>query len=394
MGAIRFSRVAQAIPPNIFADMDVKVARAIAGGAHVIDLSKGNPDAYPEAFIRDVAKQAVDDPHNACYTPFDGKGEYLRAAADWYRDVHGVSVDPATEIFAVEGAVDGLAGLTAILLDRGDAVAFADPYYPSYHCMAVMAGAEEILLPAVPSLGWLPDLDAVPADVWRRLRVLVLNYPNNPTGAQAPVSFFERAVALAHEYGFVIVHDFAYTGLGVDPGNQQISLLAVPDALDVAVEVDSLSKQYAMAGWRAGFVAGNAEIVSHLKRYHYQMGSMITGMIQDAGIAALRSDQSCVGRLAARYARRRAIIADGLRDLGLDVFDSAGGIFVWARAPHDMDGSAFAEAVLREAEVAILPGSCFGRVGERYVRFSLLKDETQLVEAVRRLKSARTALGI
>ncbi|WP_423734860.1 pyridoxal phosphate-dependent aminotransferase [Bifidobacterium margollesii] len=393
MRPMRFSRVAQGIPANIFADMDARVARAVAGGADVIDLSKGNPDAYPESFIRETAKRAVDDPGNACYTPFDGKREYLRAAADWYRDVHGVAVDPETEVFAVEGAVDGLAGLTAILLDRGDAVAFADPYYPSYHCMAVMAGAEEILLPASPELGWLPDLDAVPADVWRRLRVLVLNYPNNPTGAQAPVSFFSEAVSRAHEYGFVIVHDFAYTGLGVDPANQQISLLSVPGALDVSVEVDSLSKQYAMAGWRAGFVAGNAEIVSHLKRYHYQMGSMITGMVQDAGIAALRSDQSCVERLAARYARRRAIIADGLRDLGLDVFDSAGGIFVWARAPHGVDGSSFAEAVLREAEVAILPGSCFGSAGKDYVRFSLLKDERQLAEAVRRMTSVRSRLG-
>lgn len=161
----RFAPVAQIIPPNVFADMDVKVAAAVASGADVIDLAKGNPDAYPAEFIRDVAKSSVDDPLNARYTPFDGKPAFLQAAANWYRNVHGVELDWRSQLFAVEGAVDGLAGLFAILIDRGDAVAFADPYYPSYHCMSVMHGAEEILLPARAELGWLPDLDAVDESV-------------------------------------------------------------------------------------------------------------------------------------------------------------------------------------------------------------------------------------
>lgn len=173
--------------------------------------------------------------------------------------------------------------------------------------MSVMHGAEEILLPARAELGWLPDLDAVDESVWRRLRMLILNYPNNPTGAQAPASFFEHAVELAKRYGFLIVHDFAYTGLGVS--DQQVSLLTVPGASDVSVEVDSLSKMYAMAGWRAGFVTGNRDVVARLKQYHYQMGSMVTGMIQDAGAVALNSDQSCVDELARRYAGRREIVA-------------------------------------------------------------------------------------
>ena len=248
--APRFAPVAQIIPPNVFADMDVKVAAAVASGADVIDLAKGQPRRIPGRFIRDVAKSSVDDPLNARYTPFDGKPAFLQAAANWYRNVHGVELDWRSQLFAVEGAVDGLAGLFAILIDRGDAVAFVDPYYPSYHCMSVMHGAEEILLPARAELGWLPDLDAVDESVWRRLRMLILNYPNNPTGAQAPASFFEHAVELAKRYGFLIVHDFAYTGLGVS--DQQVSLLTVPGASDVSVEVDSLSKMYAMAGWRPG----------------------------------------------------------------------------------------------------------------------------------------------
>ena len=366
---VAFTTVAQSIPPNVFADMDRKVAAAVAGGADVIDLAKGNPDAFPADFIREVAKKAVDDPANARYSPFDGKPSFLRAAEQWYRNTYGVE--------------DGLAALFAVLVSPGDAVTYADPYYPSYHCMTVMSRAEEILLPSLPERGFLPDLDAVPARVWDRVKVLVLNYPNNPTGAQAPREFLQRAVDLAHEHHFAIVQDFAYAGLGVDA--QQISILSLPGAFDVAVEVCSLSKMYAMAGWRAGFIAGNDDIVSHVKQYHYQMGSMVTSSIQDAGAAALLSDQSCVAELAERYASRREIVAGVLREAGLDVFDSDGGIYAWVHAPEGQKGEQFADMLLERSAVAALPGTCFGKVGKDYVRFSLLKSEDQLREAVRRV---------
>ena len=380
---VLFTAVAQSIPPNVFADMDRKVAAAVAGGADVIDLAKGNPDAFPAEFIRDVAKAAVDDPANARYSPFDGKPSFLKAAQAWYRNTYDVDLDWRTQLFAVEGAVDGLAALFAVLVSPGDAVAYADPYYPSYHCMMVMSRAEEVLLPSLPERGFLPDLDAAPDGTWDRVKVLVLNYPNNPTGAQAPREFLEHAIELAHEHRFVIVQDFAYAGLGVR--EQQVSILSLPGAFDVAVEVCSLSKMYAMAGWRAGFVAGNSDIVSHVKQYHYQMGSMITGNVQDAGAAALESDQSCVRELAERYALRREIVAGGLRELGLDVFDSDGGIYAWVHAPEGLTGERFADLLLERAAVAALPGTCFGRVGVDYVRFSLLKSEDLLREAVRRV---------
>lgn len=380
---VPFTTVAQSIPPNVFADMDRKVAAALAGGADVIDLAKGNPDAFPADFIREVAKKGVDDPANARYSPFDGKPSFLKAAQAWYRNTYDVDLDWKTQLFAVEGAVDGLAALFAVLVSPGDAVAYADPYYPSYHCMTVMGRAEEILLPSLPERGFLPDLDAVPVDTWDRVKVLILNYPNNPTGAQAPRGFLERAIELAREHRFAIVQDFAYAGLGVR--EQQISILSLPGAFDVAVEVCSLSKMYAMAGWRAGFIAGNSDIVSHVKQYHYQMGSMITGSVQDAGAAALESDQSCVHELAERYALRRKIVAGGLRELRLDVFDSDGGIYAWVHAPEGLNGEQFADLLLERAAVAALPGTCFGTVGVDYVRFSLLKPEDLLREAVRRV---------
>ena len=383
---VPFTTIAQSIPPNVFAEMDRKVADAIANGADVIDLAKGNPDAFPAEFIRDVAKAAVDDPANARYSPFDGKPSFLKAAQNWYRNTYGVDLDWKTQLFAVEGAVDGLAALFAVLVSPGDAVAYADPYYPSYHCMTLMSRAEEVLLPSLPERGFLPDLDAVSDEAWRRVKVLILNYPNNPTGAQAPRGFLEHAIELAHEHRFAIVQDFAYAGLVVR--DQQASILSLPGAFDVAVEVCSLSKMYAMAGWRAGFIAGNDDIVGHVKQYHYQMGSMITGSVQDAGAAALESDQSCVRELASRYAMRRAIVAGGLRDAGLDVFDSDGGIYAWVHAPKGLTGEQFADLLLERAAVAVLPGTCFGKVGKDYVRFSLLKSEDLLREAVRRVADA------
>ena len=383
---VPFTTIAQSIPPNVFAEMDRKVADAIANGADVIDLAKGNPDAFPAEFVRDVAKAAVDDPANARYSPFDGKPSFLKAAQNWYRNTYGVDLDWKTQLFAVEGAVDGLAALFAVLVSPGDAVAYADPYYPSYHCMTLMSRAEEVLLPSLPERGFLPDLDAVSDEAWRRVKVLILNYPNNPTGAQAPRGFLEHAIELAHEHRFAIVQDFAYAGLVVR--DQQASILSLPGAFDVAVEVCSLSKMYAMAGWRAGFIAGNDDIVGHVKQYHYQMGSMITGSVQDAGAAALESDQSCVHELASRYAMRRAIVAGGLRDAGLDVFDSDGGIYAWVHAPKGLTGERFADLLLERAAVAVLPGTCFGKVGKDYVRFSLLKSEDLLREAVRRVADA------
>ena len=383
---VPFTTIAQSIPPNVFAEMDRKVADAIANGADVIDLAKGNPDAFPAEFVRDVAKRSVDNPSNARYSPFDGKPSFLKAAQNWYRNTYGVDLDWKTQLFAVEGAVDGLAALFAVLVSSGDAVAYADPYYPSYHCMTLMSRAEEVLLPSLPERGFLPDLDAVSDEAWRRVKVLILNYPNNPTGAQAPRGFLEHAIELAHEHRFAIVQDFAYAGLGVR--DQQASILSLPGAFDVAVEVCSLSKMYAMAGWRAGFIAGNDDIVGHVKQYHYQMGSMITGSVQDAGAAALESDQSCVRELASRYAMRRAIVAGGLRDAGLDVFDSDGGIYAWVHAPKGLTGEQFADLLLERAAVAVLPGTCFGKVGKDYVRFSLLKSEDLLREAVRRVADA------
>lgn len=381
--AALISRRAASLPGNPFAEADARAAAAVAAGKDIIDLSKGNPDGWPPSFVQDALSHASHNPSLFRYPPFDGLPEYLNAIAGWYSRQHNVTVDPATQLLATSGSSVGITTVIQALVDPGDTVVAVDPYYPQYEGSTVVAGGQFETIPADPSRGFLPDLDAVDPALWTRAKLLILNYPNNPTGAQAPREFLERAIELAHEHRFVIVQDFAYAGLGVR--NQQISILSLPDAFDVTVEVCSLSKMYAMAGWRAGFIAGNDDIVSHVKQYHYQMGSMVTGNVQDAGTVALQSDQECVAELASRYALRRQIVADGLRDAGLDVFDSDGGIYAWVHAPEGLTGERFADLLLERAAVAALPGTCFGKVGVDHVRFSLLKSEDQLREAVRRI---------
>ena len=392
------SRRAATVPSNVFADMDVRVAAAVAAGHDVIDLSKANPDLRTPDFIVRAGERATGDLANHRYTHFDGKPGFRAAAADWYRREHGVSLDPDTQVLATVGAVTGLSTITQSLLDPGDAIAIPAPYYPPYAAFASVAGARLLPVPTSADTGFLPDFDAVPAKEWDRVKLLLLNYPNNPTGATATRELFERAIELAHEHGFVVANDFAYTSLdtGLEPSGSPVSLLTVAGADDVAVEVVSLSKMYGMAGWRLGFMAGPAGLLHYVREYHHQMCSFPTGSVQDAGQAALESDQSCVRDIAGVYRARRRLLAGGLAANGFDVFDAHGSLFVWARVPSAVPGTsagpadsrAFAARVLEKADVAVMPGICFGNGGEGYVRLSLLDGEDRLAEAVRRIGRA------
>lgn len=397
----RASRIA-GLRPNPFADMDATIASLRAAGADVIDLSKGNPDGRaPDDVAREGAAAALRS-DNFAYSDFDGKPEFLRAAADWYRRMHGVELDPGSQLLATLGASDALTSLAMALLDPGDVIVTAEPYYPPYEAMAAVTQARLVTLPASADHGFLPDLDAVDDDLWRRTKLLLLNYPNNPTGAVTTPEFFRTATSLARRFGFVIANDFAYAGLGYGDGGRTASLLAsAGDAGDdnggdttsinagiAAVEICSLSKMYTLAGWRAGFIAGDTQVIAAVKAYHHQMGSEVATLVQDAGAAALNGDQSSVRALARRYGRRHALVARGLRDIGLETFASCGGMFAWVRAPKGWRSANFARMLLDEAAVATLPGTAFGEAGEGYVRLSLMKDDEVLDAAIGRI--ART----
>lgn len=421
--------------PNPFASMDATVARLRTDGIDVIDLSKGNPDGRaPDAVAREGAAAALRD-DNFAYAAFSGKPAFLQAAAGWYRRVHGVTLDTATQLLGTVGASDALGSLAQAVLDPGDTMVTVEPYYPPYEAIASIAGARLVTLPASAEQGFLPDLTAVDDDLWKRTKLLMLNYPNNPTGATATPAFFRTAVDLARRFGFVVANDFAYAGLGYAGDGSTASLLAAAgygrddvrgddggmgandggtgtsggtgdhrgignhagddgagarDGNDVAaVEICSLSKMYTLAGWRAGFIAGDAHVIHAVKTYHSQMGSGVSTIVQDAGTVALNGDQSSVRALAARYGRRHALLAEGLERIGLRTFASTGGMFAWVHVPREWNAEDFAHLVLNEAAVATLPGTAFGKGGEGYVRMSLMKDDAVLRDVVGRI--ARTA---
>lgn len=376
------------IPANPFAAADARVAVALAEGRPVINLAKGNPDGQPPLFMQEAAAKAAHDPRYDRYSSFDGLPEYVEAIAHWYGAEHHVALAPSSQILAVAGASVGISEVIQALVNRGDLVVLVGPYYPQYEGSASIVGARLHVVPALEGAGFLPDLNAVPAAVWDEAKLLILNYPNNPTGAVATPGFFERAVELAHRHHFIIMNDFAYAGIGFD-GTPPISLLSTPGALDVAVELGSLSKMYMVAGWRGGFVAGSADVVAAVKTVHQQESILMSTIVQVAGAAGLRSDQSSVRALAATYRGRYLALRESLAESGLELATAHGGLFAWLKAPRGWDDGAFARWLLDEADVAVIAGSDFGPTGKGFVRLSLLEPVETLREAARRIGMAR-----
>lgn len=387
LGDLLADRVA-AIPANPFAKADARVAAAVANGKPVINLAKGNPDGKPPQFMQDAVAKAARESINFKYSPFDGKPEYLSAISSWYRSQHGVHIDPKTQLLAVAGASVGISVAIQALINKDDLVVLVGPYYPQYEGSTAVVQGRVHVVPTDEKHGFLPDLDAVPGAVWDEAKLLILNYPNNPTGAVATPEFFANAVRLAHEHHFVILNDFAYAGIGFDE-QPPISLLETPGAVDVSIELGSLSKMYMVAGWRGGFVAGNAQLLVAIKSVHQQTSILMSSIVQVAGAAGLNSDQSTVRALAVRYRDRYHALRDGLAQAGLRLATAHGGLFAWLAVPHGWNDEDFAVWLLDKANVAVIPGSDFGPTGAGFVRLSLLEPATTLAEAAHRIAAAR-----
>ena len=268
--------------------------------------------------------------------------------------------------------------------DPGDVVLASDPGYPVYTNGPLIAGAEPVPMPLLPELGFQPDLDAIPADVAKRARLMFINYPNNPTGAVIEDDFFARVVDFARRHDIVVVHDNAYSEITFDDYRAP-SFLETPGAKDVGVEVFSLSKTYNMTGWRSGAVLGNADLVNAYWQLKTNIDSGMFEAVQEASIAALASDQSSVSQMCEIYRRRRDVLVDALRAIGLQVDAPKGTIYLWTRVPDGQTSAGFAERVLEEAAVVISPGSAYGPSGEGFVRMSLTVPDDRLTEAAERI---------
>jgi LL-diaminopimelate aminotransferase len=372
------------LPPYLFAEIDRQKREARARGVDLIDLGIGDPDLPTPPHVIEALARAAAEPRNHRYPDYEGLLAFRQAAAAWYARRFGVTLDPETEVLTLIGSKEGTAHIPMAFVNPGDAVLVPDPGYPVYAAGTWFAGGEPVFLPLAAERGFLPDLDAVPADVCRRARMIFLNYPNNPTAAGATLEFFERLVAFARRHGIIVCHDAMYSELRFD-GYQPPSFLQVPGAKEVGVEFHSCSKTYSMTGWRIGFVVGNREVVAGLGKVKTNVDSGVFQAVQEAGIAALTGPQDYVERVRAIYQERRDVVVAGLRKLGLPVTPPRATFFVWAPVPDGSDSRKWCSRLLQEAGVVVTPGVGFGPSGEGYYRIALTVDRARLAEGLDRL---------
>ena len=376
------------IPPYLFAELERKIAEKRAAGVDVISLGIGDPDTPTYAPIVAAAQRAVADPATHQYPSNRGRQDFREAVARFYERRFGVALDPETEVMPAIGAKECIFNLNLAFLDPGDVALASDPGYPVYTGGPLMAGAEPVLMPLEPELGFAPDLDALSDDVLNRARLMYFNYPNNPTGATVPDGFFERVVELARANDILAVHDNAYSETTYD-GYVAPSFLATAGAKEVGVEVFSWSKGYNMTGWRCAAIVGNAEAIAHYWRLKSNVDSGLFEAVQLAGIAALDpAVDADVSAMNLVYARRRDLVCDALAQAGVNVTKPRGTIYIWAPIPEGFASSAaYCEHVLEQAAVVISPGGAYGRSGEGFFRISLTTPDERLLEAVERLRA-------
>ncbi len=375
----------QKIGAYLFADLDRKQDALKAKGVDVINLGVGDPDLpTPEHIIR-ALEDGARDPRSHRYPPYVGTTEFRRATAAWFQQRFGVTLDPDRQVLALIGSKEGLAHLPWAMLNPGEVALVPDPGYPVYRSATIMAEGEPVALPLLADRLFLPDLDAIPPDVARRARLIFLNYPNNPTGATADMEFLAKAVAFAKRHDLVLVHDNAYSEITFD-GYRAPSVLQVPGALDVAIELHSLSKTFNMTGWRIGFAVGNAEAVNALGVVKTNVDSGVFRAVQHAGIAALTGPQDVVKPALARYQARRDRLVNGLRAVGWKAPSPKATLYIWMPTPNGQSSVTFAADVLERTGVVITPGVGYGAHGEGFVRLSLTTPDDRLDEAVARIR--------
>jgi LL-diaminopimelate aminotransferase len=373
------------LPPYLFAELERKITEKKAAGVDVISLGIGDPDTPTPGPVVDALAAAAHDGATHRYPSNRGRPELRAAFARFYERRFGVTLDPDTEVIPALGAKECVFNLNLAFLDPDSVALAADPGYPVYTGGPLLAGAEAVLMPLVPERGFAPDLDAIGGDVAARARLLYLNYPNNPTGAVAPDGLFERAVELGHEHDLLIVHDASYTETTFD-GYVAPSFLETPGAKEVGVEIFSLSKGWNMTGWRTAAIVGNAGAVNAYWRLKTNIDSGMFEAVQLAAAAAL--DAGPPEGMAAIYQRRRDLVCDALREIGVDVTPPRGTIYVWAPVPEGHTSASYCELVLEESGVVVSPGGAYGPNGEGFFRISLTIADDRLAEAVERLRGS------
>ncbi|MDP6801824.1 MAG: aminotransferase class I/II-fold pyridoxal phosphate-dependent enzyme [Gemmatimonadota bacterium] len=371
--------------------MNEMKAKAVARGVDVIDLGVGNPDLRPDDTITRALHDALDDPahQNHRYPPFDGISEFREAIASWYDRRFSVTLDPDTEVLPVIGTKEGIGHLYLALLNPGDTLLVPTPCYPAYLGAAGIAQAEVQEMPLLEENGFLIDVNRIPDDVANRAKMMLVNYPGNPTGAVCDLDHYREILTFAERHDIVIVSDIAYADLTLDEDAPAPSFLEIPEARSRTVEFYSFSKTFSMAGWRVGFLAGNAEIRSLLLKVKSNLDFGVFMAVQRAAAQVLLGSRRPIDDLRGTYRARRDLFVAGLAEAGWEVTVPPATLYLWTRIPRGFtDSVSFVTSLFDQTGVLISPGAGFGDAGEGFCRISLIIDEERVQEAVHRIRES------
>ncbi|HET9886214.1 MAG TPA: aminotransferase class I/II-fold pyridoxal phosphate-dependent enzyme [bacterium] len=377
--------------PYIFQTMNEMKNEAVARGVDVIDLGVGNPDLRPAPSVIQALHEALDDPahQNHRYPPFDGLPEFRQAISQWYDARFGVPIDPKTEALPCIGTKEGIAHLYLALLNPGDTVLVPTPCYPAYLGAAGIAQADVVEMPLLEKNKFRVDVNAIPADKARRAKLMLVNYPGNPTGACCDLDHYREILRFADEHDIIVASDIAYADLGLEPDAPTPSFLQLPEARGRTVEFYSFSKTYSMPGWRVGFMAGNAEVVKLLLKVKSNLDFGVFMAVQRAAAKILTGSRAPIQEAVAVYRSRRDAMVRGLHECGWDVAVPQATLYLWTRIPEGFkDSTSFMKRMFEETGILISPGVGFGQAGEGFVRISLIIDEKRTREVVKRIQES------
>jgi LL-diaminopimelate aminotransferase len=390
---LKQTEVLRRLPPYVFAELDRLKAAARARGATLVDLGIGSPDIPVAPQIIDELARAARDPSSHGYPPFRGVPRFFESIGNYMRSRFDVAVDPSRDVIALSGAKEGLAQLVMSLCGPGDSVLVPAIYYPVYARSAWLAGADVSWVPMRARDGFVLDLDAISEEDARRARVLIVNYPNNPTGARVELEFYERAVAFARQHDLLLVSDLAYSELTFD-GTAAPSALEVDGASDVTIEFHSFSKTFSMAGLRIGFAVGNSDAIEALAAYRTNTGYGTPTAVQHAAAFALDNRLELVPPKAAAYRARRDAMAGAFGAAGWKIPVPGASMYLWLPVPEGVDDWSWVQTLIDEDGVVVTPGVAFGDGGKGFFRISLVRDAETLTKAATLIAARRSRMTI
>lgn len=370
--------------PSIFGKLKSAAGLKKASGSELIDLSLGSPDLPPDEKVRRALSEQSALAYAYGYT-LGGTKRFNEAVANYYERRVDVRLDPETEIIQTMGSQEGLVHLPLAFCNEGDIVLTTNPAYVAYEAGIKLAGAVPYEMPLRAEHNYLPNLESIPEEVAQKAKLLILNLPGNPVPALPDASFFERVVAFAKKYNIIVLHDAAYSEYYFT-GDKPTSFLSTPGAIEVGMEINSLSKSFSLAGARIAYIVGNAEMIQVMKQLKSNLDYGTFNPIQEAAVVALNNAEEITNRLRKEFSARHKVLMEGLQEIGWTVTPSTGGMFVWAQYPYDLDDVQFVFEAIDQVGVVMVPGSVFGTEGAGYVRLALVQEVQELEKAIEQLK--------